>query len=184
MRYVIVLVCASFLITGCNVTNNKALPPPDNINHNVRVKQTVPVRREIRNPERVADRLERLAVSVPKVKEATCVVIGNTAIVGVNVEGDMDRSHVGTVKYSVAEALRKDPYGANAVVTADLDIGNRLREIQREIRRGRPISGFAKELGDIVGRIMPQFPKDITPMDNPPGRTEDRNQLKNKSLII
>lgn len=109
----------------------------------------------------VSDHLEQLAKSVPHVRDANCVVIGNTAVVGIDVSGDLDRARVGTIKYSVAEALHKDPFGIDAVVTADLDIRNRLKEIGDDIRAGRPVSGFAEELADIIGRIMPQLPRDI-----------------------
>jgi len=111
----------------------------------------------------IAARLERIAESVPQVNSAVCVVFGKTAIVGIDVDAGLDRSRVGTIKYSVAEALRKDPAGINAVVTADLDLGARLREIVDEIRKGRPVSAFANELADIVGRLMPQFPRDTAP---------------------
>ena len=64
--------------------------------------------------------------------------MGNTAVVGLNVDGNLDRAEVGTIKYTVAEALQSDPAGANALVTADLDVTNRIadlgRHIQEEIR--------------------------------------------------
>lgn len=181
---ILLIVCLILLsVSGCaNNTKNEAAPSPQNQDRQVRVRQTIPPKREIKNAGRVADRLESLAKSVPQVKDATCVVIGNTAIVGINVSGKLDRTRVGTVKYSVAEALRKDPYGVHAVVTADLDIRNRLIEIRRDIQAGRPVSGFAEELADMIGRVMPQLPRDINPLQNPEGRPEERRQLKNKSL--
>lgn len=74
----------------------------------------------------------------------------------------MDRSKIGTIKYSVAEALRKDPYGANAIVTADMDLDQRLRNIRDKSRQGLVVKGFAEEMADIIGRIMPQLPEDLT----------------------
>ncbi|MNR16903.1 Sporulation lipoprotein [compost metagenome] len=65
------------------------------------------------------------------------------------------------MKYSVAEALKKDPYGVNAIVTADMDLDQRLRNIRDNIQAGRPIQGFAEQMADIVGRVMPQLPRDI-----------------------
>jgi YhcN/YlaJ family sporulation lipoprotein len=125
----------------------------------IRTKQSVP---------QVADisRLEQLAEDIPGVQHANCVRFGNTAIVGIDVAAGLDRSRVGTLKYAVAEALRNDPIGVNAVVTADLDIVRRLQEIGADIAAGRPVTGFAEELADIVGRIMPQLPKDIQPRED------------------
>ncbi|OUN00619.1 MAG: hypothetical protein BAA02_03245 [Paenibacillaceae bacterium ZCTH02-B3] len=119
---------------------------------------------DLRDP---AARLEALAESVAGVRDANCVVFGGYAIVGVDVEEHLDRSRVGTIKYSVAEALRKDPDGARAVVTADVDLAQRIREIREDIRQGRPVAGFAEELADIVGRLVPQFPGSVVPRKDP-----------------
>jgi YhcN/YlaJ family sporulation lipoprotein len=149
------------VFAGCgNQQGNVSAPSPSTNDRGVRVQQTAPDKREILNPAQVQDRLEHLARSVPGVQAANCVVYGNTAVVGIDVSKDMDRSRIGTIKYSVAEALRKDPYGANAVVTADMDLGQRLRNIRDKTRQGRPVSGFAEEMADIIGRIMPEVPND------------------------
>ncbi|XEC96849.1 YhcN/YlaJ family sporulation lipoprotein [Paenibacillus tarimensis] len=149
------------IISGCGtVARNETSPSPQN-NESVRVQQTVPRTMEIANSNDVAAHLEELASHVPGVRNANCVVLGNTAIVGIDVNQDLDRARVGTIKYSVAEAFRKDPYGIDAIVTADIDIGQRLREIRDDITRGRPVAGFAEELSDIIGRIVPQIPRDV-----------------------
>jgi YhcN/YlaJ family sporulation lipoprotein len=118
---------------------------------------------KITNPGKVAAHLESLARRVKGVNGATCVVFGNYAIVGIDVDAKLDRSRVGTIKYTVAEAFRKDPYGINAVVTADIDMAQRLREIRAAIQHGRPLAGFANELSNMIGRIVPQIPRNINP---------------------
>jgi len=95
-------------------------------------------------------------------------VFGNTAIVGIDVSGNLDASEVGTIKYAVAEALRNDPYGVHAIVTADMDLYQRIRELSRQIKDGKPVAGLANELADIVGRIMPQLPSDVIQPDEQP----------------
>jgi YhcN/YlaJ family sporulation lipoprotein len=152
------------LLLGCAKTGTDGDASPEQ----VKTKQTIPAGPEQMNGMDVSEHLEQLAKSVPNVKDANCVVLGNTAIVGIDVDAHLDRSRVGTIKYSVAEALRKDPYGVHAVVTADIDIAQRIREIAADVRQGKPISGFAEELADIVGRIVPQMPKDIVPRDEQP----------------
>jgi len=114
----------------------------------------------------VAAHLEALAQSVPGVNKAHCVIMGNKAVVGIDVDEHLERSRVGTIKYSVAEAFRKDPYGIDAIVTADMDLSGRLKEIGADIRRGRPIAGFAEEMADIIGRIVPQVPRDTPPAED------------------
>ncbi|MCL6457644.1 MAG: YhcN/YlaJ family sporulation lipoprotein [Gorillibacterium sp.] len=107
-----------------------------------------------------ADHLKSIAKSIPQVNDVYCLTIGNLAIVAVDVAPNLDRSRVDVIKYSVAEALKKDPQGANALVTADLDLTQNIREISTKVQEGHPISAFTNELGDILGRLIPQLPQD------------------------
>lgn len=182
MRKGFVLALAIAIIGGCSpAPRNGASPSPDG-QSKIKVQQTVPEKPEIGNKQQVIQRLEALATSIPQVRSAKCVVLGNTAIVGINVDPDLERNRVDVIKYSVAEAFRKDPYGVHAFVTADIDMAGRIAEIREDIRQGRPVAGFAEELADIIGRIVPQIPKDITPQGNPPARTDDANQMGGKQL--
>ncbi|MFC4778487.1 YhcN/YlaJ family sporulation lipoprotein [Paenibacillus sp. GCM10023252] len=153
------------MTTGCStVARNETSPSPQN-NNGVRAQQSAPQPMEISSSRDVEVHLEKLATGIAGVKSAHCVLIGNTAVVGINVDSKLDRSRVGTIKYSVAEAFRKDPYGVDALVTADMDLNQRVNEIGEDIRAGRPIRGIAEELSDLIGRIVPQLPRDITPAD-------------------
>lgn len=132
--------------------------------------------------QEVADRLVKLATSVDQVKDATAVVLGRYAVVGLDLDAKLDRSKVGSIKYSVAEALKADPKGAYAVVTADPDITFRLREMGKEIREGRPVAGIMEELAGIVGRLMPQIPRTVEEPENPEGtpRSPEQQERKNR----
>lgn len=121
------------------------------------------------NAKAVSAHLEHLAEGVKGVRHANCVIFGKYAIVGIDVDPDMERSRVGTTKYAVAEAFRKDRYGVDALVTADVDMAQRVREIRADVKRGRPLAGFAEELADIVGRLVPQVPRSIIPPASPDG---------------
>ncbi|GAA3403890.1 YhcN/YlaJ family sporulation lipoprotein [Paenibacillus hodogayensis] len=182
MRKVVVLALAVTILGGCGkAPRNEASPSPDGRN-GIKVQQTAPAKPEINDKQQVTARLEALATSIPQVESAKCVILGNTAIVGINVQPQLERSRVDVIKYSVAEALRKDPYGVNAFVTADIDMAGRIAEIREDIRQGRPVAGLAEELADMVGRIVPQIPKDITPQGNPPAQTDDGHQMGGKEL--
>ncbi len=156
------------LAAGCGtVARNETSPSPQN-NDRVRAQQTTPRAKAITDPRKVELHLESLAKRIPGVKNAHCVIAGNLAVVGIDVDSKLDRSRIGTIKYSVAEAFRKDPYGIDAVVTADIDLAQRLREIGADVRRGRPVQGFAEEMSDIIGRIVPQMPRDtLRPVPGP-----------------
>ena len=174
MRLLMLLGALLFIVSGCtNSTKNQSAPSPNNQDTRIHAQQSASNQTDMSFDGNVSNHLERLAKSIPRVNNATCVVIGNVAIVGIDVDGSLDRGTVGTIKYSVAEALRKDPQGKNAIVTADIDIRNRLREIRNDVNNGRPIRGFAEELADIVGRIIPQLPRDTAPKGEPQGNPND-----------
>ncbi|WP_430786184.1 YhcN/YlaJ family sporulation lipoprotein [Virgibacillus flavescens] len=116
-----------------------------------------PERKNLSNQE-IADHLASVASEVVNVNDATAVVAGSYTVVGIDVDKDLDRSRVGTIKYTVLEALQHDPYGKTAVVVADGDIMERLRQMGNKIDQGYPLHGFVDELSAIVGRYMPDFP--------------------------
>ncbi|CAI6070362.1 hypothetical protein PAECIP112173_02161 [Paenibacillus sp. JJ-100] len=132
------------------------------------------------NEKRVSH-LKALAKHVEGVEDANCIILGNTAIVGIDVDGNLERARVGIIKYSVAEALRKDPEGVDSIVTADADVSERIKEIGEHIRQGHPISGFASELADMVGRIIPQLPKDVKVRQNPNEPAQDQYMQQHTS---
>lgn len=163
MHRLLVAIVIVGLLAGCGNANRQATP------RSYSDGQAQPIqngKRNIQDAGAVSQHLADLARKVPGVQNANCVVFGNTAIVGIDVDSKMERTRVGTTKYSVAEALSKDKYGANAIVTADMDINARLREMAADIRQGRPVSGFANELADIVGRIVPQIPNDVKQIES------------------
>lgn len=136
--------------------------------------------------QEVAEHLVHLAERVPEVQGAIAVVMGDLAVVGIDVTAELDRSDVGVVKYEVAEALKDDPHGAYAFISADPDINVRLREMQEDIQAGHPITGIMNELAAIVGRIIPIVPgpehemQDPEPTDANDDRlnTGEENQLE------
>lgn len=170
MRMWLCLLLTVILFTGCGTASQKASPSPQGQQGNNPQAQNARdggqlITNNGNNQVQLNKQahLEELVMRVPGVKGANCVVMGNTAVVGIDVDGKLERARVGNIKYTVAEALRKDPQGAGAIVTADIDLNNRIAEIGNKIRAGHPVSGFATELADIIGRIMPQLPRDTVP---------------------
>ncbi|MDT2241272.1 YhcN/YlaJ family sporulation lipoprotein [Paenibacillus larvae] len=96
----------SVLVAGC-ATANKGAPRPNVNQQQIKVQQTAPQDKASLNNAQIATRLEQIAKSNPNVQKARCVVFGRTAIVGIDIKEDMKRSQVGSVKFSVAEALKK-----------------------------------------------------------------------------
>lgn len=166
---------AAILIGGCS-QNEQGQGNSSNQGHRVtEVKNTNIQEPTIATGQEIAARLCNLAVKVPHVYDATAVVLGKYAIVGIDIDKDIDRSQVGTIKYSVGEVLLNDPYGAHATIVADPDINERIREAATDIKNGRPIRGILNELSDITSRIIPEVPGDL--LEQPPSKTIN-NQKK------
>ncbi|AIE59509.1 YhcN/YlaJ family sporulation lipoprotein [Bacillus methanolicus] len=156
MYRAMLLVLFLLTISACNPQNDGA--EKQNL---VNVKNTAIEEVNRKTGQEISRRLVKLATSIPDVNGATAVVFGKYAIVGIDVDSNIERSEVGTIKYSVAESLKHDPFGARAVVVADPDMNARLKEISQDIQNGEPIQGIMNELSDITGRLMPEVPSDM-----------------------
>ncbi|MCM3708246.1 MULTISPECIES: YhcN/YlaJ family sporulation lipoprotein [Cytobacillus] len=169
------------LLTGCGM-NNQAQDHQEQKNINsVNVKNSTIQEVDRETGQQVSRHLVNLAVRVPNVNDATAVVLGRFAVIGVDVNKNLDRSEVGSIKYSVAETLKNDPHGARAIVVADPDINARLREIAADIQNGEPLQGIMNELADIAGRLMPEVPADLVDpkKENEKNATEDPKKRLN-----
>lgn len=153
------LIVSIFLIVGCGQKEtDQSLPAKDAENNYTRINHSNVGKEEDLDNEQLATHLANIASDVPNVNHATAIVAGPYAVVGIDVDKHLDRSRIGTIKYSVSEALQHDPYGKTAVVIADGDITERIRLMGMKIRDGHPIQGVVDELSAIVGRYMPEFP--------------------------
>src|SRR5699024_6201202 len=159
MRSYVILIFSIFILTSCQQqAKDNNLPNQEIDNQHMQVKNSDPNQKKEFNNEQIAIHLANVASDIPNVNNATAIVAGPYAVVGIDVDGDLDRSRVGTIKYSVSEALQHDPYGKTAVVVADADISQRIQSMNEKIRQGHPIQGIVDELSAIVGRYMPDFP--------------------------
>ncbi|EWG11800.1 YhcN/YlaJ family sporulation lipoprotein [Cytobacillus firmus] len=176
MKKWLLLWMTGLLLTGCGMNNNQAQNHQVQKNTNtVNVKNSTIQEVDRETGQQVSRHLVNLAVRVPNVNDATAVVLGRFAVVGVDVNKNLDRSEVGTIKYSVAESLKNDPHGARAIVVADPDINARLREIAADIQNGEPLQGIMNELADIAGRLMPEVPADLVD----PKKENEKNATEN-----
>ena len=174
------MVQAIMLLGACQQQEkSEALDKQDGRQHVVRVSDSTKKKtNQARSSTDVAQHLVKVTEHVADVNDATAVVIGRYAVVGIDVKDDLDRSKVETIKYSVAKALKNDPEGANAVVVADPDTVSRLKEMGKEIQAGRPVSGIMDELAAIVGRVMPELPRNEIDRRETDPTNEPNDQLK------
>jgi YhcN/YlaJ family sporulation lipoprotein len=181
VKVYLVLIISLFLLFGCNNRDDDVAQNQNNI---VNVKNSTIQNVDKQTGQQISKHLADLATSIPKVNDATAVVLGRYALVGIDVNQDLDRSEVGSIKYSVAESLKNDPHGARAIIIADPDINARLKEIGEDIQRGEPIEGVMNELADIAGRVIPEVPADIkdpvqTKSVDDPKKTLNSNEKQN-----
>lgn len=168
MKNFSLLFLVSILLTGCGFfqpsmeqgsgnheQQNRQGPAP------VHVKNSAPNQMDRQTNEEIANHLAHLATQNPEVKNATAVVLGDYAVIGLDVDEHLERSKVGTIKYAVAESLKKDPHGARAIVIADADMNARLNKVREDIKNNRPVQGILNELAEITGRWMPEIPGDL-----------------------
>ncbi|HHU49511.1 MAG: YhcN/YlaJ family sporulation lipoprotein [Caldicoprobacterales bacterium] len=106
------------------------------------------------------DRAQRIADAAARQKEvqsASCVITGNTAMVGLQFNKQYKGKLTNAIKRQVEKRIKDTDDRINrVVVTADPDMVSRIEEIFEEIGNGRPISGFTKELNEMINRINPK----------------------------
>lgn len=149
------------------------------------VKNSDPTKLENLDNNQIATHLANIATEIPNVNDAQAIVAGTYTVVAIDVDKDLDRSRVGTIKYSVSEALYHDPYGKTAVVVADADVMERVRGMSDKIGQGHPVQGVVDELAAIVGRYMPEFPIDEDRAKEPDQNKEiidEKDQQKLKDI--
>lgn len=159
LKRLLILSLPFIFLFACQQENDETtLPDQGTSDHYARVKNSTQNENKELTNNQIANHLVAVADSVPDVNNSVAIVLGPYAVVGLNVDGDLDRSRVGTIKFSVLEALQKDPYGKTAVVVADGDVADRISEMNKKIQEGYPVQGMVEELASIVGRYMPNFP--------------------------
>ncbi len=181
MKKWVIMIILLLLISGCGANRNEANEPNNGQQQALNVKNSTIQNVDRKSGQEIAQHLVDLASSIPNVNDATAVVLGNYAVVGIDVNEDLERSEVGSIKYSVAESLKKDPHGARAVVVADPDMTARIREIADDIRDGKPVQGIFNELADISGRLMPEVPADMVEPDTKENTVDKPKEKLNNS---
>lgn len=103
-----------------------------------------------------SDQIANAVKQLPGVQNATVVVTGNTAYVGITLDRSTTAANTNNIKSQVAQVVRSTATGVNTVyVSTDVGFMNRLRAVGEGLRSGRPITGFTTELNNIIRGIAP-----------------------------
>ncbi|HLR42206.1 MAG TPA: YhcN/YlaJ family sporulation lipoprotein [Pseudogracilibacillus sp.] len=154
MKKVIAVIFSIHLLVAC--TPNK--PEKPNEAEMAPVEQARYEQDGQTNNTDIANHLAEIASNVPHVKDAETLIVGPYVAVAIDIDEDLDDTRVGTVKYTVSEALQNDKYGKTAIVIAEANMTDRFREMQEKIKDGQPIQAVLDEMAEIVNRYMPTFP--------------------------
>ncbi|SHH70600.1 sporulation lipoprotein, YhcN/YlaJ family [Caloranaerobacter azorensis DSM 13643] len=167
-KLLITLVIFTMLITvftyGCRKAEKPNLPSPKQEDRNIIDNEIE--RKDLEDVKEKTDktlsaRAEKIAdsiVDLPGVNDATVVITGNTALVGVDIEKELEGKVVTDLKKQIVTRVKQtDKDIKNVTVTADPDLFERIDDIAQEINRGRGMSEFADEVKEIIRRITPSM---------------------------
>ncbi len=101
--------------------------------------------------------IARTVDQVDGVKSSTVVVAGNTAYIGLDIKANLENEQTKTVEDAVIKQVEGTETGIkNVFVSSDADTFTRLKNIDKGIAEGMPVSSFANELAEITRRLTPR----------------------------
>lgn len=104
-----------------------------------------------------ADRVVRIVNAMPEVKTSYALVVGNVAMVGVDMRDKLSADKENALKTRIsADTKRQMPELAEVWVTSDPDLVKRIRDLAGRISRGEPVTGFFEEISNIAKKLQPK----------------------------
>lgn len=101
--------------------------------------------------------IARDVAQLKEIEKATCVITGDTAMIGVQFDKQYKGKLTDRIKKEVDREVKStDKRIKRVAVSADPDVVSRLDSIFKDIERGKPVSGFADELREMINRIIPK----------------------------
>lgn len=108
------------------------------------------------NDRAVAERIQRTVNEIPDITKSYVVVIGNTALIGVDINeatrGPIDEP----LKQRIAAKAQGEERSITQVyVTADPNLVTRIRRLADSIIEGKPVTGLLNEVMEILQKLKP-----------------------------
>lgn len=102
--------------------------------------------------DKIANKIEEL----DEIKNVAVAISGNRCLVGVTTTDNVEGNVTTTLKNRIENIVKESDNNIKTVhVTASPDLYSRIENIGNGIREGRPLSGFASEIEEIIRRITP-----------------------------
>lgn len=116
----------------------------------------VPGDNNMNNLSRRANSIARRIAQLNEVNRCSVLLSGDTAIVGVDIANNLEGRMTTELKQKIENIVKDmDNNIKNVSITADPDLFTRISNMARDIRDGRPITGFANQFQEILRRITP-----------------------------
>lgn len=150
------LLVVLIVLGGC-AAQKKPLPTEPNAPDRVPEMEVKPApeRSPAEDRDTAAD-IRRIAESVPGVERSYSVVVGNAVLIGLDLDNDQQEQGISNIKNRVAEKAEADTRIVRAYVSSDPDTTARIRELADNVRKGRPVTEYLDEIGEIIQRLTPQ----------------------------
>lgn len=149
---VILIFCVMiYLIGGC-AAQKKALPPgPDPVPPD-RVPR-MNVKPSPQKSSNIGADLSKIAEKVDGVRKAYTVILGNVAMVGIDIDNTANSDRTEKLEKEVKNKIERDSRVVKAYVSTDFAIISRIRKIADDVEKGRPITNYLDEIRDIIKKI-------------------------------
>ncbi|MCF6465646.1 YhcN/YlaJ family sporulation lipoprotein [Clostridium sp. Cult2] len=120
------------------------------------MNRTTPNNLGMNNLSTRANAIARRVANLNEVNRCSVLLSGNTAIVGIDMKNNLQGKMTTALKQKIETTVKNvDNNITNVSITANPDLFTRISNMARDIRDGRPISGFAREFQEILRRITP-----------------------------
>ncbi|MFS0782446.1 YhcN/YlaJ family sporulation lipoprotein [Bacillus sp. 1P06AnD] len=151
MAFLVLLLIAG----GCQM-NNKDAGDNNRTNDSTEQNQGNVNTMDNDDSQKASTALKEAVRKVPEVQNVETIVLGPYSFIAVDVDQNLDKEKVAQVKQQVADAVKNEKDGQNALIVADPDILASLKKVGNDIAAGKPVTGILEELSDIAQRIVPE----------------------------
>lgn len=106
---------------------------------------------------RKAQNITNKLTAMEPIENASCVVNGKTALVGIDVADDQQgNNNTQNLKNDLVTKIKKmEPGITNVVITESPDLYQRINNLSKDATTGNTMRGMTNEFTEIMNRIMP-----------------------------
>ena len=110
MKFITILLLSFLIITGCNQDQGASNTQKNDGNETpINVKNSVEEHVDRKTGQEISKHLVELATQIPEVNDATAVVLGQFAVIGIDVNSKLDRNKVETINFAKKRINKFNP---------------------------------------------------------------------------